>query len=135
MFHSRGMVQSKTGVPVGTSWISRAMCAADLAQRLPDAVAGYASANRIDLGGQRKDFLADVIEDQTIQGRSAISSGRPDRRRLRSRPVQVRSCRCGGLAGAARVPQLAVENAVGQQFLDVADALIARSLEFLQRDA
>ena len=57
MVHSRGTVQSKTGVPVGTSLIWRSTASKDL-QRPAHAVAGDAAAVRIQLGGERINRVA-----------------------------------------------------------------------------
>ena len=60
MFHSRGTVQSNTCVPVGTSWISSGTRSPIAAQRLADAVAGDAPADRIELGDELVQLLADL---------------------------------------------------------------------------
>src|SRR5690349_3409436 len=47
-----------------------------------------------------------------------------------------RAGRCGcGPAADRPVAQVGIEDAFGKQLVDVADALVARPLEFLQRDA
>ena len=60
MFHSRGTVQSNTAVPDGTSWMaSSGQPLLQAAQRLADAVAGDAAADRIELGDQTVQLRAD----------------------------------------------------------------------------
>ena len=64
MFHSRGMVQSNTGVPEGTSWIVERDPARDRSERLPEPVAGDAPADGIQL------------RDETVHGLPAAASCR-----------------------------------------------------------
>ena len=60
MFHSRGTVQSKTCVPVGTSWTSSGMRSPIRPEGLADAVAGDAAADRIELGHEVVELAPDV---------------------------------------------------------------------------
>ena len=126
MFHSRGTVQSKTGVPVGTSCTSSGDVAAENRERLAHAVAGDAAADRVELGGERVDLLADA--SLSAAKAAAVHDALPC----------SAVCRSGVAARAAarsHARRSRVEDAVGHQLLDMADALVARPLELLQRQA
>ena len=72
IFHSRGMVQSKTCGP-GRHLVNLQLdVRANRAQGLPDATAGDAAANRIYLRGKGEDCLADVLCDELLKERSPL---------------------------------------------------------------
>ena len=111
----------------------------NFAQCLPHTIPGNAATNREYLGGEGEDFLA----------YSSVRSGSPrsPRRFMMSRAPTLA---CGsasrltskfghqrGIAWAPGlgVPQLGIEDAVGQQLFDMPDALISRTLELFQCQA
>ena len=65
---------------VGTSCTSRLICAADLAQCLPHAIAGDAAADRIYLGGKGEDFLAYALQLRVVRRRFVLAPYLCDRR-------------------------------------------------------
>ena len=60
-FHSRGTVQSKTGVPVGVSTTSSGSSRASTRERVPDAVAREAARDREELAHQLHELAPDRL--------------------------------------------------------------------------
>src|ERR1700704_271351 len=129
MFHSRGIVQSNARVPDATSVRSSAICrstiSSDLRTPLP-----------VMLRQMGKSSVASAYM------RSPTSTSH--RRIMRSAQhffVQLAqrsgSCSAAGIRSGRStvdVPQRAIEDSIGDQLLDMTNALVARPFELLERN-
>ena len=133
MFHSRGIVQSKTYVPRRYLMYLQCDVRLDFAQCLSYAITGDAAANGIYPGGKREDFFANVLSDNLFADISWKIHY------VAQTALCLTSRRYGGrgvaLVQYLRVPQMFIEDPIRQQFLDVADTLVPWPLELRQCQA
>ena len=139
MFHSRGIVQSKTGVPVGTSCISNAMCApiSRNVSRTPFPVMlrqiGYILAASAKISSPMSSPMS-CSRKRTC--RSLVSRGLTLAFNSASRRER-KGYHLANLVVSRRsgMPQFGVYYVVGYEPLYVTDTLITWPFELLQRQA
>src|SRR5262249_4584590 len=139
MFHSRGIVQSKTFVPVGTSCVSSATCAPISRNvcRTPLPVMLRQMGNIFVASAKISSPISSVMScppRPPFRPFMNVTTGPTLALRLARRG----NGECGHRRGVAvwlGVPQFSIKGAVRQKLFDMADTLVSRPFKFIQSQA